>query len=464
MIVYFNVSNAPVPDEAGPVSRLFLYAPLYGCGLAIPAVFVVWIALSVIGAVAPGFSPTRLMQTFDLSENDLAQRLYAACAIAITVIAAVAQSSEAQRRVPVYGLTMGELNGALQRLRHRLHAPDNTGHMWGWLNLAIALGAWWLADQTDAWRDLREHVGSALSAAAVIAIAVANALRLLSAGPSASRSAASLGLRALPVLAALATWVMTALLLSMLLLLVLRDKAGDGGVALIVLSSLFFGGFAAYRAARLVDDKTSYRASRLGAGTASDRLRGDRRKLVLFLRSFKDDTARAASVDTPKDAQRDFIALENVIAQSVNYGPLIAIGQPGVIPKGIPRDFYDGEEWRDAVTRWMHEALLIVMVAGYTEGVRWEFEQIIAKGHARKLILIFPPNDSHFEARWAWVRRLLGTRLFGPEMERAKRQDTILLTMDSSENLCVMTSRSKNASAYRAALALAVYGKLVRTG
>ena len=96
--------------------------------------------------------------------------------------------------------------------------------------------------------------------------------------------------------------------------------------------------------------------------------------------------------------------------------------------------------------------------------MRWEYETAIANGHARKLVLIFPPNDPNFEARWTWVRTLTGNRAFGAAMDQANREHAIIACTDSSGDLCVMSSRAATADDYRAALALAVYGKLVRTG
>jgi hypothetical protein len=40
---------------------------------------------------------------------------------------------------------------------------------------------------------------------------------------------------------------------------------------------------------------------------------------------------------------------------------------------------------------WQDRALLILMIAGWTEGLRWELVTAIAHGHARKLILSSAP-------------------------------------------------------------------------
>ena len=54
---------------------------------------------------------------------------------------------------------------------------------------------------------------------------------------------------------------------------------------------------------------------------------------------------------------------------------------------------------------WMDEAVVISMVAGWTEGVLWELEQVIARGHVEKLLLVLP-GGANADARWRQACRI----------------------------------------------------------
>jgi ABC-type branched-subunit amino acid transport system permease subunit len=136
--------------------------------------------------------------------------------------------------------------------------------------------------------------------------------------------------------------------------------------------------------------------------TAGQLLARDRRRPILFLRSFSDDyietvnvTARVASAVFGADYRR--LRLEECIASSIGRaGPVIAIARPGspTIELGAAREAFMDHEWQDAVAKYMNEAQLIVMVHGATKGLHWEVDQIMQRGYRHKLILVNPRPDT----------------------------------------------------------------------
>lgn len=210
-----------------------------------------------------------------------------------------------------------------------------------------------------------------------------------------------------------------------------------------------FGG--AVWLARVFEDTVGKRAKAAALPTARHARLGDRRRPILFLRSFQDDDQAVSNT----------MRLEDTIAATLaRYGPVIAVGQPGVLPKsGAARAFYDGSDWQEAVTTWMSEALLIVMVAGYTAGLRWELDELIKRNMVRKLIVVFPPDQKHFEARWRRLEERFVHQPLGADIGTVERTNTIALHANRSGSLVVLASSSGQAD-YKTALELAIYGVL----
>ena len=147
-------------------------------------------------------------------------------------------------------------------------------------------------------------------------------------------------------------------------------------------------------------------ARRYGQVAADDLLAIDKRKPVLFLRSFVSDLG-----DDLYAGQTVLggMALEPRLARHFRgFGPFVAIGDPrDTIPKlGAVRARRDGEDWRATVVEWMTAAQLIVLLAGATPSVLWELGQCIANDHVTKLIVLFDdPIPWTNEQRLGYVRR-----------------------------------------------------------
>jgi len=429
MITEIDVTQTPAPPP-GPLATMLLAvgASLFiGFFTPIPIGLIWW----PIGELFPAFHYDRVETNLGLESGGLFWRLVLGAASLWMIVLTIAAFLIHTTRAPFYGLRMGALAAALRRFRRKLPGVHR-GHLWGALNLAapfamFALLLWSnrtqdtrLADLAPPeWRDVFV-LALVITFFAATAFLIVNGARLISGRSSVARYLTSLFLRAAPYLTFIA-----GLLGGMALGLAAGGLSNGGLIVLGLLSGAAIGWFLGDRIAR----HNRARAHAMALQSADDALWADRRRPILFLRSFKDDAALTNVTGADEPVREDYLQrLEDVLADiSGRYGPVIAVGQPGVLPRsGAARAYYAGDDWREAVTTWMDQALFVVMIAGYTKGVRWELDTAIARGHARKLILVFPPEDPHFEARWAWVRDRFaatpGRREPGPSQPRRRRR------------------------------------------
>lgn len=199
-------------------------------------------------------------------------------------------------------------------------------------------------------------------------------------------------------------------------------------------------------------------ASRLAAWAlprVDEERRGDRRAPVVYLRSFGDDFALV--VASEEGERRRVMRLEELLADDVRrFGPVIAIGEPGYLPvAGAARAYFADDSWQDAVRCWIDEARFVLVVAGYTSGVSWELETVIARGHAAKLIVVFPPGADHFAARWAWLReRAHASRI--ARLPARPVEGTMLACLDRYGEILLLTAAEPDVRRYRSALVIAL--------
>lgn len=199
-------------------------------------------------------------------------------------------------------------------------------------------------------------------------------------------------------------------------------------------------------------------ASRLAAWAlprVDEERRGDRRAPVVYLRSFGDDFALV--VASEEGERRRVTRLETLLADDARrFGPVIAIGEPGYLPvEGAARAYFADDAWQNAVRCWIDEAAFVLVVAGYTSGVSWELETVIARGHAAKLIVVFPPDPDHFSARWAWLReRAHASRI--ARLPARPVEGTMLACLDRYGEILLLTAAEPDVRRYRSALVIAL--------
>ena len=106
-------------------------------------------------------------------------------------------------------------------------------------------------------------------------------------------------------------------------------------------------------------------------------------------------------------------ALEDILVlEFSNYGPIVAIGDPRHKTRyfGAARDFYECEDWRQAVVEHMRKSRAIIIALDETEGVGWELETLAREGLLEKTLLLCParfqPRDGNRQL-WRHVRERL---------------------------------------------------------
>jgi hypothetical protein len=141
------------------------------------------------------------------------------------------------------------------------------------------------------------------------------------------------------------------------------------------------------------------RARRYFQVSADALLALDARPPILFLRSFADD--QKVHYANSRTAFLDF-SLETRLANHFHrFGPFIAIGSPkDTVPQpGAARVRLSDDEWQGRVVEWISTASVIIMYCGTTGWVNWELRQIVERGRAISLILMFPENTNWRSSR-----------------------------------------------------------------
>ena len=148
-------------------------------------------------------------------------------------------------------------------------------------------------------------------------------------------------------------------------------------------------------------------ARRASLRSAEDVMREDQRSPVLFLRDFDNDQVSLKWAQMPEhmrslDPGIEQANLEEVLQNSIDIGPLVAIGRPEdpFPPIGASRKYVRGASWQELVVSLMHTASLIVVGVSESEGVVWEIEQLVKQGYLGKSVFIIPPEE-------CWNRRFL---------------------------------------------------------
>ena len=123
----------------------------------------------------------------------------------------------------------------------------------------------------------------------------------------------------------------------------------------------------------------------------------DTRAPILFLRSFEDDQL---------DFKRQWWNLlarwfdlwsfrrnadEAIIDEVAQYGPVVALGQPGQTqpPFGAKRYYAAHDDWQTIILDTARRAQAIVIAAGVSPGVLWEYELLRRENLLPKTLLLF---------------------------------------------------------------------------
>lgn len=202
----------------------------------------------------------------------------------------------------------------------------------------------------------------------------------------------------------------------------------------------------------------------------------DKRRPILLLRSFRDDRLVA-----PRPRHYLFWVIntarrfEQAIAGSFQtFGPLIAIGEPGekLPPIGAARTYLSDQDWQQAVLGWIEESLLIVMIAGSTQWIRWELHRILEKDRSRHLVILMPPDPriarfwkwqrpASREDRWANVLASLADTEWSPALRSIDTRDLLLVELKSAGKVTATRADNALVPTYLVAIAVAIDDEFV---
>jgi len=119
----------------------------------------------------------------------------------------------------------------------------------------------------------------------------------------------------------------------------------------------------------------------------------DDETMVLFLRSFADDAGFAAIPSGPERAPwaTTTDTEEQQIAHALApFGRMVAMGRPGEqLPQaGALRHYSPHDDWQAKVLAALERASLVLVASGTGQSLRWEVEQVVARGRPERLVLI----------------------------------------------------------------------------
>lgn len=154
-------------------------------------------------------------------------------------------------------------------------------------------------------------------------------------------------------------------------------------------------------------------ARRLAALDAEEVIRRDPRPMVLYLRTFADDSltirtatyARRSFLD--RLSPRRFERFEEILVKNfTTIGPVVALNPPGInlAPIGAAREMLAADQWKITITEWITTARIIVVGAApevISPGFEWELRTIDSQGLWWKTLLVLPPvSDVTMNTRW----------------------------------------------------------------
>jgi hypothetical protein len=178
---------------------------------------------------------------------------------------------------------------------------------------------------------------------------------------------------------------------------------------------------------------------------------------ILFLRSFDDDqfdfkrpvwNIRARWFDLWSFRSNADQALIDEVAQ---YGPVVALGRPGEtkIPFGALRHYATDEEWQAVITDTARRSQAIVIAAGDSGGVLWEYDLLKREGLIDRTLLLFRPGADGTEANRLALEAFCKAQNINGDFE-GDRNMVALLQTDSGPTM--LTARRNIAGAYVAAI------------
>jgi hypothetical protein len=126
----------------------------------------------------------------------------------------------------------------------------------------------------------------------------------------------------------------------------------------------------------------------------------DRRRPVLFLRSFRDD---AVTLPPPKSGfaykllnytERKKSLDQLLLEEGTSVGPVVALGNPAdaVPPYGAARAYFHNDNWQKMIGYLMEQAVVIVICVDNSKSLWWEIESVKTHRHLSKTVFLLHPK------------------------------------------------------------------------
>ncbi|TWU34193.1 hypothetical protein [Novipirellula artificiosorum] len=162
------------------------------------------------------------------------------------------------------------------------------------------------------------------------------------------------------------------------------------------------------------------------AESAEAAFRVGQRAPVVYLRSFAQDNMKQELQTTdqilhPVQARVSATYEERFAKHLRKIGPMVAIGKPGekLPPTGAARMYVENAHWQELVVDLLHRARVVVIQAGSTPGIQWEFSTAIERLAPSQLLVFLPsqlslakhPRAEAYRQFRDWASRDLPTEL-----------------------------------------------------
>jgi hypothetical protein len=200
-------------------------------------------------------------------------------------------------------------------------------------------------------------------------------------------------------------------------------------------------------------------SKRLGGLSVWDVLRAGDERFVLYLRPFETDEFVLPKPRLPLVSRlfsfRPFpLRMEEELFDVADgYRPLIAVGRPGTRAKGgglAYRTYLEDSEWQGYVAERIRRAERIVMVIRETEGVRWEFDRILAEDAAGKTLFFFDPATRSAED-WRRIEEMVLPRLEHAGLPTRQFDPRSIAFFFQAGELVEIANSNRTATSYRTA-------------
>lgn len=173
--------------------------------------------------------------------------------------------------------------------------------------------------------------------------------------------------------------------------------------------------------------------------TTVEAIDNEKRKLVVYLRSFQEESNNSFLTKLKESFFGKFIpGVSNPIREQEQQslakymsqiGVYVAIGRPGEsLPyPGAKKVYVTDDEWQNVVGRWIDKSVAVVLEPGGSgEGLSWEISYIVNYAKPEKILVILPRIHSEYEP----VRKYLNKFFPMPLPEKVNR-DIRLITFKS---------------------------------